>query len=563
MADCLGCFREEESSGDEVEDDDAAHLSDIGKVAYDCLRRKHNHTHHQAWNVTSGEVVTEVRQTPYGTWNNPNDPPPVHDNWLPQKMGEIISRTQYWCDVTSLGPPDGEFLVQFKKALAIVAATSNKPGRDTITVRLLFGNIVGMPVNCDAVMADLVADIPDGSNIQIWVGAWRKGVSWNHSKIIAVDGKYLHNGGHNLWDQHYLKGNPVHDVSMEAKGKVAHDGHLFANYMWKFIEKEQSGIIGKFVAMMPDNLPLVLQTRVTVSEYPEGEVDEFPPQYGKSCVPRYEKDRSAIPMISMGRYGCLLSRERPSDDAIVAMFNAAKTIIHCSLQDLGPITIMGLATPVAVPGCVWPKAYLTAMGTAMYERGVDIEIALSNPGSVPGGLKMTDALYGNGWTCAMVASEIIKTIKETNPDADDAQLRKMVTENLRVCYIRQAKKNTWADGLTMGNHAKHFIIDNQTYYIGSQNLYICDLAEWGVLVDNKAQTKKCMDEYWNPMWKQSYLGTDCDVQEVMDGLDVDRDGDDVEYATKEQLAQAHVQAAKSPGHDTHHDFDQAELDRHS
>jgi hypothetical protein len=35
-----------------------------------------------------------------------------------------------------------------------------------------------------------------------------------------------------------------------------------------------------------------------------------------------------------------------------------------------------------------------------------------------------------------------------------------------------------------------------------------------------------MEEYWTPMWTYSYTGEDCDVQEVMDGLDIDRDGDD-------------------------------------
>merc|ERR1719174_1464635 len=195
-------------------------------------------------------------------------------------MGEIMSRTQQWCDVTSLGPPDGEFLVQFKKALVNIAANSMKNDTDDpIIVRLLFGNIVGMPVNCDALITDLMADVPDDANMNVWVGAWRRGVSWNHSKIIAVDGKYLHNGGHNLWDQHYFKNNPVHDLSMQFEGDCAIDGHMFCNFMWKFIKQTQTGIDGKVIAMMSDNLPLPYQNRVAVSEWPIDEVDEFPPNF--------------------------------------------------------------------------------------------------------------------------------------------------------------------------------------------------------------------------------------------------------------------------------------------
>eukprot|EP00957_Ditylum_brightwellii_P206732 15349707-Ditylum_brightwellii.AAC.1 len=33
-----------------------------------------------------------------------------------------------------------------------------------------------------------------------------------------------------------------------------------------------------------------------------------------------------------------------------------------------------------------------------------------------------------------------------------------------------------------------------------------------------------MEDYWYPMWEVSYLGQDCNVQEIMDGLDIDRDG---------------------------------------
>jgi phosphatidylserine/phosphatidylglycerophosphate/cardiolipin synthase-like enzyme len=235
-------------------------------------------------------------------------------------------------------------------------------------------------------------------------------------------------------------------------------------------------------------------------------------------------------MITMGRYGSLLYSARPSDDAIEAMFKEARTIIRCALQDLGPITIPG--TKIAVPGCVWPKTYLKALGEAIYKRGVDVEIVLSNPGSIPGNLSPTEALYGNGWTCADVASEIIKSIKELDEDVEDDQLRKMVQENLRLCYLKQGKKHKWGTEKTKGMHAKHFIIDDSAYYIGSQNLYVCDLAEWGILVDDPKQTAKAMQEYWIPMWDNSYHdGVDCDVDEVMDGLDVSRDGESLTFAS--------------------------------
>ena len=69
------------------------------------------------------------------------------------------------------------------------------------------------------------------------------------------------------------------------------------------------------------------------------------------------------------------------------------------------------------------------------------------------------------------------------------------------------------------------MVDDVCSYTGSQNLYICDLAEWGVIIDDASVTKQMIEHYWTPMWNASYAeGEDCDVQQVIDGLDINRDG---------------------------------------
>ena len=42
-----------------------------------------------------------------------------------------------------------------------------------------------------------------------------------------------------------------------------------------------------------------------------------------------------------------------------------------------------------------------------------------------------------------------------------------------------------------------------------------------------------MAEYWSPMWDASFKEIDCDVNDVMDGLDIDRDGEDPATASEE------------------------------
>lgn len=276
---------------------------------------------------------------------------------------------------------------------------------------------------------------------------------------------------------------------------------------------------------------------MTVSEWPKGAASEHAPLFRSKFVSELaEPVEDTVPIITMGRYGTLIDDDRPSDDAFIAMIDSAQNIIHMALQDLGPVCIP--STKIALPGTCWPKGYFSALGRAIYERGVDVEIVLSNPASIPADLKPTEGAYGNGWDCNDVSSELIKQIKKDFPDAEDDELREKVNSNLRVCFLRQECGNTWDDGMTMGLHSKHFVVDGVAAYIGSQNLYVCDLAEWGVLIDDEETVKKFMDEYWSPMWEHSNTGEDVDVDAVMDGLDIDRDGadpSDIDDETKEMM----------------------------
>jgi len=265
---------------------------------------------------------------------------------------------------------------------------------------------------------------------------------------------------------------------------------------------------------------MTANTRVTVSEFPKGVARIYPDNFDIDLVHRPWVDE-AVPVITIGRYGAMNWKARPADDAILAMIDSARKSIRMALQDLGPVCLPN--TKIPLPGLVWPKKYMNALAQAIWSRDVQVEIVLSHPNSMPGGLGPTEANYGNGWTCVDVAAYIIKRITKTFPGAADLQLRKNVEENLRVCFIKQKIGRAYSSGMQMGMHAKHFIIDDKCAYIGSQNLYVCDLAEWGVVVDNEKETKKMMEEYWNPMWKASYMGDDCPVQEVMDGLHIERD----------------------------------------
>ena len=93
---CCNKHECDESSGDELFDKDAKGLSHVGEAIHHVLGRHHNRHHHSMWNVTSGTVIGLVQDTPNNAFDTTADPPPNSDDWFPEKLCEIISRTEAW-----------------------------------------------------------------------------------------------------------------------------------------------------------------------------------------------------------------------------------------------------------------------------------------------------------------------------------------------------------------------------------------------------------------------------------------------------------------------------------
>jgi hypothetical protein len=391
MAGCFGKKATDDADDDSVEDKSASKLSHVGKAAYEVLRTKHSKYHKELWNITAGEMEGKIQFTPRNAFTRGDEDPPTsgHDEWFPEKVAEVISRTEQWCDIMTLNPPDGLFMDSIKKALAELCKREVVINR--IIVRMIFGNILGMPCNCNRLLAEFTRDLPSDAHkkLRLWVGAWRKGTTWNHAKIIAVDGKFLWTGGHNWWDYHYLRHDPVVDISIQLNGPCAIDAHYYANKQWNYIQRYQSTCRGQFIdKCISDAIELPLQSRVSVTEFPSGS-SEFPPSYQlgkqhkvtsnrqKQMVNASVGSKSYVPVITLGRQGTLLQKARPSDDAIIAMIEATKTIVRLSLQDLGPIKVPG--TSNCLPGLSWPRKYFTALAKIIWEKDANVEIVVSNP----------------------------------------------------------------------------------------------------------------------------------------------------------------------------------------
>ncbi|MBX3233337.1 MAG: hypothetical protein KIT84_33620 [Labilithrix sp.] len=376
----------------------------------------------------------------------------------------VMTRTNAYLDVTSLTAPDGRFLATMRNALTVLDKKNTK-----ITVRFLFGDYPGYTPNLGAILADLTRDVR-GGKLEVSVASHQRSpTSWNHSKIIVADGREAIVGGMNLWSDHYLDAEPVRDVSTHVRGPAATATQRYVNELWSTPCRN-----GK------------IRNR----------------RGGNQCPAAYQPTVATAPMgstrmITIGRTGAAF--DNPSDTALVAMMDAARSKILMSQQDVGSYRVLG--------GGTMPNDYFDAI-TRAARRGVDVTIVTSNEGSCGGDCADKSDAYYNGWTPEALWRGLIARADEQWPGSH-TQLCKRV----HFARLRQSPQATWASGRPLANHAKVVIVDDQAHYVGSQNVYDANLAEFGVIVDDQTATRQLLADYWTKLAQHStptaYLDRAC------------------------------------------------------
>jgi hypothetical protein len=402
-----------------------------------------------------------------------------HSDAVVDQMYSLITSATKIVDVTSLTPPDGRFEAAVRNAITYLSQKPNPP-----QVRLLFGTFpVQGVVNTTTLIKNLTRDVPRTSNIDIAVGAYRSSdlpASWNHSKMIAVDGNDAIVGGHNMWTKHYLSIDPVHDLSMRVRGSAAGDAHRFANVLWKYTCENMTWVTW-------------LTWSVWVNKFDHGNVIT-------ACPRAYDLPVAEGPstgtVISVGRLGAGIVKDgNQSDVAVRALMRSARKTLRMSLQDIGPVTVPFVGVPLAS----WPDAQLGEIAAAL-GRGVEVYIVLSNLKASTGGLSATEAQYANGWSLEDVGGQIRKYMESHAGYPRGADLTALLCTKLHLAPLRYGRDEAWPDGVPFANHDKTISVDEQAFYIGSQNMYPVNLQEFGYIVDDSRATATYLNRHWAALW---------------------------------------------------------------
>jgi phosphatidylserine/phosphatidylglycerophosphate/cardiolipin synthase-like enzyme len=488
---CLG----HEQSGDVVAlaeafdpnqmvDPSAVHPGHRVQFIYDALRRDRPEFEHITYGMTQGNVLEGpwLQQTP-NWWGKPaKDLVRDHSHSLGTQVREIIAKAEHTVDITLLypEPTDGWFLECIGKAIGMLASKN----RD-ISVRILIGNYPTKIADTAGLLKNIEKWAPNikGSKLRIYAAGMMVTVaSWNHSKIIAVDGRYSIVGGHNLWWGDYLCSAPVHDVSMQVEGPAALQAHRYCNRLWSHVSYWNRRAIG-----------------IYSNDY-DGRTSRIGNASLTSVTPPVSQGRGSTPILAVGRTGIMdWGKGNQSDYAFVMAMQMAKQSIKLSQQDF-------LLVAVADPGLAGALA-----GAIL--RDVSVSIVLTTPGATSG----AGAGYTTGATIEAVAITLTALTMSVAvglripPERAAALLLK----NLRIAPIRFSADKEWpaerANDLCgqakvarkIANHAKVWIVDDQMFYVGSQNAYPSDNQEYGYIVEGTAETAQLLEQYWNPLWKWS------------------------------------------------------------
>jgi phosphatidylserine/phosphatidylglycerophosphate/cardiolipin synthase-like enzyme len=426
----------------------------------------------------------EILQTP-GLWgHDPADnsywhaaggpaPLPAASGRLLAAIEEMVAGAERLVDIASLEPfASGEFAAAIRRGLAR-AARRGQP----LTVRLMYGRhrfVSQTDADFEAAIRDLTADLPHGSPLRLHACRMetsndQKRPSWNHAKIVAVDGREALVGGHNLWHADYLGFAPVHDLSARVVGPAAGEAHAFLDLLWDWVGRQLAA---------PSDIG-----SLTAIRWAAGRLEQAgpPPAVATPAAPA-----GAISALAIGRLGTgVIADPRVANvgAAVAALaFRQSRSSIRISQMDFG-FHWDGVN--------FWSADVLAALADVLTDpgRAVDVRMVLSEPGAKTA----AGGPYSFGTTLADIDVEMRRVIGD-----------RPLTGRLWIAPLRlSARGDRWVhDGseLKIINHAKFWMVDDRAFHVGSDNLYPHNLQEFGYVVESVDLAREMLASYWEPLW---------------------------------------------------------------
>lgn len=445
-------------------------------------------------------------QTP-GCWGDATCADRAGTRQLLARMTENISKATRTVDISTLAPfPDGAFQDAIAAGLRASAAAGNR-----LQVRILVGAAPLYNINArpSAYRDDLVARLGSAAaGITLNVASMttsKTAFSWNHSKLLVVDGRSAITGGINNWKGDYLDtAHPVSDVDLALTGPAAATAGRYLDTLWTWTCKNTGVLSAAW----------------------------FASSNGAPCLPALERDANPattpatgdVPVIAVGGLGVGIRTSDPSsayrpapvpaadttcgpvnlhdntngdrdyetvnpeENALRALVASASSHIEISQQDVN-----GTCPPL-------PRYDVRLYDTlaAKLAAGVKVRIVVSDPAN-------RGAVGSGGYSQIKSLAEVSDTLQArlAKLTGNAAQAKATMCGSLQLASFRAAPSATWADGHPYALHHKLVAVDGSTFFIGSKNLYPAWLEDFGYIVEDPTAAARLDTDLLTPEWQYS------------------------------------------------------------
>ena len=410
-------------------------------------------------------------QTP-DAWGKDSSEVPVNAGIsIAQRVQSLIASAQEFIDITTLAPfPDGAFFHAIQDGLISLANNGKN-----ITVRML----AGWPPSSfgDATqkqyLEQLVKPLASAKNLSIYVAAQCDpyiDLTWNHAKIVAIDGKQAMVGGENLWAANYLGPYPVHDLNLWLDGSAVYYLHKFIDPIWNSVCKYTE-----------DSWKSAFWSAET------GIIQQCLPS---SNIPA-PNGNGAIKILGAGRYGTYDSAFKPADGAMLYCLRMARQTIYIAQQDL-----LNQLIP-------WP-AGMEALAEAII-RGVNVRIVISNDDGKASATFDPASSKSDSYSTSTQSHTYVEL--KSFIEAQALVHGQSILGGFELAVLRFGPSDSWPkpNEWQFANHAKFFMIDEQVACIGSENIYPANLIEYVLFMEDPGMVNQIRSSYWNKLWQYSAI----------------------------------------------------------
>lgn len=443
-----------------------------------------------AVNTINDSTQIKILQVPFNVKIDKSLQTPASD--FLQTYKNLIVSAEKTVDIASLDSfKDNKTLKVIKEALEELDK-KHKP----IIVRLVFGNVPFDSTRSDAksIRDEITSNLPKNSLLKIYVAMYRAGytqASWNHAKILSIDGKDVITGGINFIDSEYASSiNPVNDLSIYYPNMgLAEPASKFLDNEWEYICK-----YSEFYTWA-SSLSRLSNTQLAAWENGVKKnnvcIRKLSGNYTFNAHHQLYGSANTDLAISTGRLAAIANWEQDTSDiSQITMLNNAKSYIKISQQ--------ALFWPLIGIIYQFPNQVLKALCGAL-DRGVKVNIITSGYKGQGGPIGQEQANYSSFIRPSEVRKYMVMVCGYTpvnlyNTDYLDVRTNyNKVNPDFNLEYVP--------------NHSKVIIIDGEDggklAYIGSHNTYDASHAEYGVIVDSKEFVDRLEAEFWDYNWKYS------------------------------------------------------------